>query len=635
MKRLLLIAGLCLLVMAGKAQQNYDVSLIPKELLSYANTVIRYSDESVEVKSLNSQLYHIKQAITVLNKNGDDNARIFVWHDKNTNIKYIKGAIYNAFGKPIGKFAERDFEDDYAGGNESLFEDLSVKHYKPAEVEYPYTVEYEYEERDKQTLDLTGWRPNPDEGISVEKSSFVFTCSPDFKINYKEINVPQKAVIGTNKQGLKTYTWHIDNLKAVKNEPFSPNPEKYLTMVKLAPEKFTYDGVSGSFSNWNDLGKWVYDKLLMNRDQIPPETAGYIKQLTASISDPKLKAKKIYEYMQQKTRYISIQVGIGGFRPFLASDVDKSNYGDCKALANYTRALLKIAGIESWYCQVEAGSRKVGCIADFASMDQANHIILCVPFKNDTTWLECTNQKMPFGYLGDFTDDRTVLACTPEGGKILHTPRYENTNLTKRKADFVIDAKGNLSGSMTTTFAGTDFEERSYMNDESYEDQLKTIRKIYPIANFDIEKLIYTNNTAISPVSTERIQFNSREFAALNSDKYYFRPNLANRVQRAPDEVRNRRTDVYINRGYTEDDEISYLLPAGYRSDKNLLNKTIDKPFGRFTVNMHINNGKLIYTRRLQMKDGTYTKDSYQDLVDFYQAIADADSYNVALAKSN
>lgn len=339
--------------------------------------------------------------------------------------------------------------------------------------------------------------------------------------------------------------------------------------------------------------------------------------------------------MQQKTRYISIQVGIGGFRPFLASDVDKSNFGDCKALANYTRALLKIAGIESWYCLVEAGSRKVGCIADFASMDQANHIILCVPFKNDTTWLECTNQKMPFGYLGDFTDDRTVLACTPEGGKILHTPRYENTNLTKRKADFVIDAKGNLSGSMTTTFAGTDFEERSYMNDESYEDQLKTIRKVYPIANFDIEKLIYTNNTAISPVSTERIQFNSREFAALNSDKYYFRPNLANRVQRAPDEVRNRRTDVYINRGYTEDDEISYLLPAGYRSDKNLLNKTIDKPFGRFTVNMYINNGKLIYKRRLQMKDGTYTKDSYQDLVDFYQAIADADSYNVALAKSN
>jgi hypothetical protein len=110
---------------------------------------------------------------------------------------------------------------------------------------------------------------------------------------------------------------------------------------------------------------------------------------------------------------------------------------------------------------------------------------------------------------------------------------------------------------------------------------------------------------------------------------------MANRINHAPNEVRNRRTDVYINRGYVEEDEISYTLPEGYRPDRVLLNKTLDKPFGKYTVSMHLNGRELVYKRRLQINDGTYNKDSYQDLVDFYQAVADADSYNMTLVKRN
>jgi len=272
---------------------------------------------------------------------------------------------------------------------------------------------------------------------------------------------------------------------------------------------------------------------------------------------------------------------------------------------------------------------------DFASMDQGNHIILCLPFKNDTTWLDCTSQKLPFGYLGDFTDDRLILACTAEGGKLLHTPVYDAATLTKRAANFVIDNAGNLTGTMTTTFAGTDYEDRDELIDEPYTEQIKAIREIYPIPNFDIEKLAFTQNKGINPVTTETIKFNSREFAPLNSDKYYFKVNMANRVNAVPDEVRNRSNDVYINRGYTEDDEITYQLPTGYRPDKILLNKTIDKPFGKFKVSLQFNGKQLIYHRQLEMIKGTYNKDTYQDLVDFYQAVADADVYTMSLVKSN
>jgi hypothetical protein len=634
----LIITACCLLLACtASAQQNYDATLIPKQLLPYASAVIRDKEVSIEVKDLDNTVYHIREAITVLNKNGDDLAHIVVEHDKDKTIKYIKGQVYNELGKQTGKFSESDFDDVNAGHDFSLFEDERVKHYLPSITSYPYTIAFEYETRSKQSLNFPDWRPNPYDGLAVEKSSFTFTCKPDFNIRYKEINIPGKVNISTNKQGLKTYSWEVSNLKAAKDEPYSPYAENYLCSVKIAPEKFTYYGYNGSFTNWNELGKWEYDNLIANRQQLSPETVDYIKQLTKDITDPKLKAKKIYEYMQGKTHYISVQVGIGGYQPFLATDVDKQNYGDCKALVNYTQALLKAANIESYYCVVESGRKyKVNMRTDFASMEQGDHIILCVPFKNDTTWADCTSETIPFGYLGGFTDDRTVLACTPEGGKLLHTPKYApGQNTERRRCNFIIDADGGLSGNMATTFKGVDYEEREALINEPQKEQYKSLQRIYPVNNMTVEKLNLKQDKSFNPSTTEDIKLHAADFAALTNGKYYFLLNPVNRVTSVPRAVYNRLNDVYINRGYTDEDEINYTLPAGYHLEKNPLKIALNKPFAKYKATMELNGNQLTYTRKLEIIDGTYNKDTYQDLVDFYQEVVEADEYNVVLVKNN
>src|SRR6187551_1422669 len=123
MRAFLTVCFLLLLNMLANAQTNYDVSLIPKDLLPYASAVIRNKDVTIEVKDMDNTIYHIKTAITVLNKNGDDLAEIVLWYNKSNVIKSVKGITYNEFGKPVGKFSEKNFEDVNAGNDFSLFED--------------------------------------------------------------------------------------------------------------------------------------------------------------------------------------------------------------------------------------------------------------------------------------------------------------------------------------------------------------------------------------------------------------------------------------------------------------------------------------------------------------------------------
>jgi len=599
-----------------------------------AAKVVRNDEMTIDVKGLDDAIIHEKMAVTIINKNGDHMADIEMPYDKSRVIKNIKGTIYNEFGKQTGKFNEGDFEDYSAWDGYSLFTDQRLKYYKPSVNEYPYTIVYEYELRLKQTLNFPDWDANPYTGVAVEHSSFIFSCKPDFNIRYKENNVTNKVNIGVGLDKQKTYSWQVTGLKAVKYEPYSPYARDFLTSVEIAPEKFSFYGITGSFDTWKQLGKWEYDNLVASRQQLPPETIEHIKELTKDFPDPKLKAKKIYEYMQGKTHYISVQVGIGGWQPFLASDVDKQNYGDCKALVNYTQALLKAVNIDSYYCIVNAGEDyKVGMPADFPGLN-GNHIILCLPFKNDTTWADCTSETIPFGYLGAFTDDRNVLACTPEGGKLLHTPKYTaGANLQTRKASFTINEAGDLSGDMKTILKGADYEAHDYLLNEGRTEQYKRLQKTYPINNMSIEGFDIQQDKSFDPSTTETIKLRARDYASLTDGKYYFMLNSVDREDAPPPQVRNRLNNVYINRGSTDEDEITYTVPAGYHLEKEPLNVSINKPFGNFTAIMTLSGNQLTYKRKFQLIDGTYSPDTYQDFVDFYQDVVDADNYTVSLVK--
>ncbi|NJK95565.1 MAG: hypothetical protein HC905_12265 [Bacteroidales bacterium] len=97
------------------------------------------------------------------------------------------------------------------------------------------------------------------------------------------------------------------NLKAIEYEQLSPPFTDFQPAVLLAPNEFIYEGYQGNLNDWNSIGKWIYG-LVEGRDKLPETTIAEIKEHVTGISDKKEIVKKVYEYMQSRTRYVSIQL---------------------------------------------------------------------------------------------------------------------------------------------------------------------------------------------------------------------------------------------------------------------------------------------------------------------------------------
>ncbi|RYF78900.1 MAG: DUF3857 domain-containing protein, partial [Chitinophagaceae bacterium] len=318
---------------------------------------------------------------------------------------------------------------------------------------YPYTVEYEVELEYKHTFYFPDWQPQADEYLSVEKSRYTFVSPQDYTLRYKAFNYPSEPVATTEKNK-KLMTWEIKSLPAVIRPYASPSWTELTTSVLFAPSDFQMEGYKGNAASWQEFGKFILT-LNQGRDKLPDAILQKVTSLTAGLSSAREKVVKLYEYLQQNTRYISIQLGIGGFQPFEASYVAQKGYGDCKALSNYMYSLLKAAGIPSYHALIHAGnSLEAKSLVNDLPSTQFNHMVLFVPLEKDTMWLECTSQDNPAGYSGGFTGNRQALAITPEGGKLVSTPRYQSAeNRQFRFVKGTINEEGGLNIAVNANYA--------------------------------------------------------------------------------------------------------------------------------------------------------------------------------------
>ena len=442
---------------------NYAVSGIPDSLLIHAHAVVRYFEANYDISGPEEYTLTEKIAVTILDEKGQamGDMTAYYGHQQNT-IESISGTLYDKNGKELKSLKKKDIIDAAAFGD-MFVSDYRVKHHSFQTQNYPYTTEYETVRKFTSTLNLETWMPQVGYHSSSELSKVTIEYPVNFPLRYQAVKLPAQPTIKTD-GNKRTLSLSLTGVKAVsEGNDFLTPQERQLPMLLLVSDTFSLVDHPGNLASWEAFGRFNY-KLNEGRDVLSNDMKNTVHKLTDTCTNSIDKIVLLYQFLQQNTRYVSIQLGIGGWQTFDALFVSQKKYGDCKALTNFMKAMLKEAGITSFAATVRAGDEGYLTMDDKFPFSIFNHVILCVPQKADTNWLECTSQSHPAGYLGGFTANRKVLLNTPDGGRVVKTPYYgKESNVCTRKATLKVGEKDNLTGNVNYHSKGL-FWDKDYGN---------------------------------------------------------------------------------------------------------------------------------------------------------------------------
>jgi hypothetical protein len=623
---------LAFIALQAQAQQSYNYASIPENLTENANAVVRQERYDVVIASRRSMKTTFSRAVTILNEQGQRYIGAAVYYDKSTAIKAIEAIIYDKNGTQVKKIKRKEFLDHSVSSGTEITDGRTLSlDYTP--IAYPFTVVFSYETETSNTAFIPQWSPVEGAFCSTEKEEINITADPSLGLKYKEYNFGDLP-LNKQQQGT-TLSFSAANIPAYRSEDYAPSLDRTKAKILFALEKFHLEGVDGDATSWEAFGSWIYNNLLQGTDELPEATVAKVRALVGNETDPLKKAKIVYKYMQSKTRYVSIQLGIGGWKPMPAKDVDRLGYGDCKALSNYTRALLKAVDVPAYYTIIYAGNGHRSLTGDFVSM-QGNHAILAIPHNNQLVWLECTSQSMPFGFQGDFTDNRMALLVKPDKGELVRTHVYDtkgNTQLTTASYNILPD--GTLNGSLKRVSSGLQYDDKFGWAALAPDELSKMYKEstFSNINNLKLKKTTLTNNDDVQQF-TEDIAIEAAGYCNNSGGRMMFAINAFNQNSNIPQRYRTRRLPLDINTGFYDQDEVTINLPEGFTMEAMPQNVTLTDKFGEYKAEFsQLSPTQLLYKRSLTINNGEYAKEDYDKYREFREKIARNDNAKVVLIK--
>jgi cellulose synthase operon protein C len=228
-----------------------------------------------------------------------------------------------------------------------------------------------------------------------------------------------------------TKIWHFsaDNVAPLEPEPAMPPLSETLGYVHVS-----------TYKSWDDMGRWYWG-LVRDQFTADDEVRRRALEITKGATDEKAKVRAVYDYVVQKTRYVALEFGIHGFKPYRCAQIFARGFGDCKDKATLIVTMLKELGIQATIVILRTGMR-----GDFAtepaSLAPFDHAIAYVPSLD--WYLDGTAEFTGSNELPSM--DRNALAIQINEGKpkLVHLPEPKaSESVTSKHIEATVSPDGS------------------------------------------------------------------------------------------------------------------------------------------------------------------------------------------------
>ena len=629
MKQTLLF--LTFLISSFSFAQNYAVDQIPDDLIKDAYAVVRKNEEKIELLKVDELKYTEDVVVTVLTKAGDNYVGAQANYDANTKIDLFEATLYDANGKEIKKFKTKDFGDQSYVTDGQMYTDDRIKYLNYTPTNYPYTIHYKIVTTNKNTLWIPRWSPIRAANLSIEKSSYQFVNKTSSTIRLKEDNFKGFDIAKTGNNNNLSYS--LNNVLAFNEEDQMVGSQKIFPRAILASNQINIDGVKGNFDNWNDYGKWTFDNLIRTKLDFTPAQKSVFQNMVKEAKSDEEKVQILYKHLQNKVRYIGVQLGIGGLSPFPNSYVESKSYGDCKALSNYMIGMLDAVNIKSYHTILFAGNPID--IDEQMMYQQGNHMIVYIPLNGKDIWLEATSQTAPYNYLGDFAGNRKVLIVDEKGGKIIPSQQFKTEdNQLFVNGNATLLADGTLNFDFSETSKGLIYENFARFNQLSEKDlDVRLKNRFSYLQGISFKKKEF-NNDWKNAVFTSNFEFSAPNYAKIQGNNIILNIIPVNKEETSVKKMKDRKFDFNIETGYV--DEVSYTLtlPSGYKLPQKFDAIIVKSAFGEYQLEINPKENNAFEIKRIYKQfSGTFSKEKYNEYVEFRRQISGYDNTKLLLEK--
>jgi len=411
-----------------------------KDVLTHEDAIVMYSSCDVELKKNWKVKYKIKKRIKLLSEKACQTyGEVHVnYLNELQKIKLLKGYTITPSGE---KILAKKITDYMPQKEIPMYVDVAVKVLSMRGLSKGCEIEYTYELK-SDDLGLS-WLYNDfrmiSETIPVKESVYSIKV-PKAVTLYHAQNGDIAGPAIDKKGSSEIYTWEARNLEPMKFEENMPPVKSITTWVSVSTQ-----------DSWDDYIKG-WKNIYRTRAAVSPKIKKQALKLTEGVNSDRKKAELIFNYTQNKIRYLGLEFGSASWVPYSAAKVFKSKYGDCKGKTVLIMAMLKAVGIEAY--PVMLNPRLSGpTIKELCNETQFSHVIPVCEINGKLVWMDPTS-KAAFGTLPGPLQGVDAMVIKTDGGFYTTHVSSAADNKFEMHAKVVFNADGTASGSMNIDGSG-------------------------------------------------------------------------------------------------------------------------------------------------------------------------------------